>query len=159
MVPSLVNFILAMTMFPEVQRKAQKEIDRVTDTERSPGFLDRGNLPYVESVDKDITHRSPVAPLGMSHLADVDLVYNDHLIPKGAALVPAVWWFCTIPRCTSIQALSTPPGVWSLIRSPTYECGIWLQAQNMYRPLFLGFYYFMTVAYTLAAFNIGKAVD
>lgn len=97
-VPRLTNFILAMIMTPEVQRKAQEEMDCVTGNERLPGFLDRGNLPYIESVVKEIHRWSPIPPFGMPHLADADLVYKDHLIPKGAVLVPAVWWFLYDPE-------------------------------------------------------------
>ena len=39
-----------MVLHPEVQRKAQEEIDRVVGTDRLPQFTDRENLPYLECV-------------------------------------------------------------------------------------------------------------
>ena len=54
-----------MVLHPEVQAKAQEEIDRVVNSGRLPDFDDRPNLPYTEAVYLE-THRwRPVAPTGM----------------------------------------------------------------------------------------------
>ena len=47
---TLLSFMLAMTVYPDVFKKAQAEIDRVVGSERLPQPEDRANLPYVESV-------------------------------------------------------------------------------------------------------------
>lgn len=39
-----------MVKYPEVQKKAQEEIQRVIGSDRLPVYEDRANLPYVESV-------------------------------------------------------------------------------------------------------------
>jgi len=39
---ALTVFIMAMTLYPEVQKKAQAELDHVVGTERLPTFADRG---------------------------------------------------------------------------------------------------------------------
>lgn len=159
-VPSLTNFILAMIMFPEVQRKAQEEIDRVTGTERLPGFLDRGKLPYIAGVVKEINRWSPVAPLGIPHLADGDLLYNDHLIPKGAILVPAVWWFLHDPE-VYLEPNSFNPERYLEPRNEPDPMNV---AFGFGRRICPGRYFsdstiFLTVSQTLAVFNISKAVD
>ncbi|KAG8957805.1 hypothetical protein FRC03_009779 [Tulasnella sp. 419] len=41
--------ILLATAFPEAQRKAQEELDRVIGTDRSPTLDDMPNLPYVKA--------------------------------------------------------------------------------------------------------------
>ena len=53
-----------MTLFPEVQQKAQEEIDRVIGNDRLPGFEDRENLPYIEALVKEVFRFHTVAPLG-----------------------------------------------------------------------------------------------
>jgi hypothetical protein len=43
-------FLLAMTLHPESQAKAQKEIDTIIGNLHLPEFADRGNLPFVEGI-------------------------------------------------------------------------------------------------------------
>lgn len=43
----ILSFILAMTKWPEVQKKAQTEIDNVMGEDRSPVWDDYAKLPYV----------------------------------------------------------------------------------------------------------------
>lgn len=38
---------------PDVQRRAQEEIDRVVGTDRLPSFEDKQDLPYIEAVYKE----------------------------------------------------------------------------------------------------------
>ena len=53
-----------MTLYPEVQVRAQEEIDRVVGHDRLPDFGDRDNLPYVEALLMETLRWHPVAPLG-----------------------------------------------------------------------------------------------
>ena len=43
---ALQVFFLAMAMHPEVQKKAQEELDRVIGRDRMPTVDDEKNLPY-----------------------------------------------------------------------------------------------------------------
>jgi cytochrome P450 len=54
-----------MTLYPEVQRKAQAEIDRVIGNSRLPDYSDQDELPYVDAVLKEVLRWHPVTPLGM----------------------------------------------------------------------------------------------
>jgi cytochrome P450 len=49
---------------PEVQRKAQDEIDAVVGTDRLPTFADRSSLPYVEAVYLETLRYTAPVPLG-----------------------------------------------------------------------------------------------
>ena len=40
------TFVMAMILYPDVQKKAQEEIDRVVGSDRLPDFQDRKSLPY-----------------------------------------------------------------------------------------------------------------
>ena len=53
-----------MTMYPEVQRKAQAEIDQIVGNSRLPDFSDEAALPYVQAVLKEALRWHPVTPLG-----------------------------------------------------------------------------------------------
>lgn len=55
-----------MTLYPEVQERAQAEIDSVVGSEHLPSFEDRPKLPYVEALVKEVLRWNPVGPLGES---------------------------------------------------------------------------------------------
>jgi hypothetical protein len=54
-----------MTLYPEVQRRAQAEMDQNVGHSRLPDFSDEGALPYVEAVLKEVLRWHPVTPLGV----------------------------------------------------------------------------------------------
>lgn len=56
-------FMLAMVLYPEAQKRAQEEIDRVVGRDRLPTFQDEDNLPYVRALVKEIMRWRGVAPL------------------------------------------------------------------------------------------------
>lgn len=90
-VSSLMTFFLAMTLFPEVQIKAQEELDRVIGGSRLPVSADRERLPYIEAIMKE-THRwHPVAPMALPHASTKEDVIRGYRIPKGALLLPNNW--------------------------------------------------------------------
>lgn len=84
-------FFLAMTLYPDVQHKAQEEIDRVVGSDRLPGFQDRENLPYIDAIVKEVLRWHPVAPMGLAHVSTEDDICEGYLIPKGALLLPNIW--------------------------------------------------------------------
>ena len=53
-----------MALHPEVQVKAQAELDRVLGLQRVPSLADRQNLPYIEAIFKETIRLFPGAPLG-----------------------------------------------------------------------------------------------
>ena len=55
---------LAMALYPEVQKKAQAEIDAVIGPDRLPDFQDRPSLPYINAVVKESMRWHLVVPLG-----------------------------------------------------------------------------------------------
>ncbi|KAF9239604.1 cytochrome P450 [Melanogaster broomeanus] len=84
-------FILAMLQNPEVQKRAQAEIDTVVGTDRLPHFDDRPSLPYVEAVFREILRMYPIGPLGIPHATTTDDIYEGHFIPKGSTIVVNIW--------------------------------------------------------------------
>ena len=56
---------MTMALHPEVQRKAQAELDEVVGKERLPDFDDLDSLPYVQAVLKELLRWQPVTPLGI----------------------------------------------------------------------------------------------
>ena len=63
-----MSFFLAMTCFPEVQRKAQAEIDTFVGCDRLPSIADKDILPYVHAIVLEVLRWFPVGPLGKIEL-------------------------------------------------------------------------------------------
>ena len=55
-----------MTLFPDLQTKAQEEIDRVVGNDRLPVLADRDNLPYISALQSEIYRWRPVSSIGSS---------------------------------------------------------------------------------------------
>ena len=90
-VSALATFVLAMVLYPEVQAKAQEEIERVVGTDRLPGIADRPQLAYVDAVYKETLRWHPVAPLAVPHRVTRDDEYGWCTIPAGATIVANIW--------------------------------------------------------------------
>ena len=84
-------FLLLMTAFPDIQKRAQAEIDTVVGRDRVPNFNDYEYLPFVRAVMKEILRWRPVDPLGLPHRSTEDDWYEGHYIPAGSVLIPNVW--------------------------------------------------------------------
>ncbi|KAF5356850.1 hypothetical protein D9756_006808 [Leucocoprinus leucothites] len=84
---ALMSFILAMLIYPEIQRKAQEEVDLVVGTDRLPDFSHRSQLPYLTAVLKEVLRWNPVLPTGVAHVTTVEDVYAGYYIPKGATII------------------------------------------------------------------------
>jgi cytochrome P450 len=63
----VIAFIHAMTKWPEIQKKAQKQIDEVVGEDRTPVWEDYDKLPYVAAIVKEAMRWRPVVPLGFPH--------------------------------------------------------------------------------------------
>uniref|UniRef100_P9WEI7 Cytochrome P450 monooxygenase claR n=1 Tax=Ampulloclitocybe clavipes TaxID=56467 RepID=CLAR_AMPCV len=162
-VASLSAFFLTMVLYPEVQKKAQKEIDTVIGTDRLPTLDDRSRLPYIEAVLKEVLRWHPIGPMGIPHRVTEDDVYNGYLIPKGAIVLPNLWMFAHDPsqyhnadEFKPERYLETDGNVPELdphalaFGFGRRACpGQELADTNM----------FLTIAMSLAVFNISKAVD
>ena len=55
-----------MALYPEIQKKAQEEIDAVVGPHRLPDFEDRPSLPYINAIVKESMRWHLVLPLGKS---------------------------------------------------------------------------------------------
>ncbi|KAF8600017.1 cytochrome P450 [Ceratobasidium sp. AG-I] len=158
-VASFMIFVLAITLNPEVQRKAQAEIDSVIGSDRLPNMSDQDSLPYVNAIIQEVVRWQPVTPLGIPHRSTQDDIYRGYLIPKGSTIIGNIW---AITRDPSVypdpesfnpdrffnQPTPTPP-------APGFGWG---------RRICPGQYIaegslFIAIASVLAAFHISKAKD
>jgi cytochrome P450 len=81
-----------MACFPEVQKKAQDEIDRIVGSGRLPTMADESQLPYIRAMIKETLRWMPTTVTGaVPHAATKDDEYMGHFIPQGAGIMLNVW--------------------------------------------------------------------
>ncbi|KPM43144.1 O-methylsterigmatocystin oxidoreductase [Neonectria ditissima] len=159
-VSTMSSFVLAMLLFPEVQQSAQSEIDRIVGVDRLPGFKDREALPYVNALIKETLRWLPVVPIGTTHVAEEEIIYSGYRIPRGAYLLPSIWWLLHDP-----ETYPSPD---------SFDPERFLEPRNEPDPANHAFGYgrricpgrhladdnlFLTIARLLATFDITRAVD
>jgi cytochrome P450 len=106
----MTTFFLMMTVYPDVQRRAQAEIDRVVGKDRLTTIEDQKALPFTMAVIKEVLRFAPVVPTGTEHISTRspvflpmfksaglphrvtrDDVYQGFRIPKGATVIANIW--------------------------------------------------------------------
>jgi len=96
-----------MALYPEVQKKAQMEIDAVVGNNRLPDFSDMNALPYTNAIVKEAMRWQPVTPLGrlskllsnlqllivltVVHMCTANDEYDGYFIPKGTIVMGNTW--------------------------------------------------------------------
>ncbi|KAK7461271.1 hypothetical protein VKT23_008447 [Stygiomarasmius scandens] len=88
---TVLVFMMAMALHPEIQSKAQAEIDRVVGTSRMPTVNNKENLKYVDAVIKEVMRWHPVLPLSIARRTAEADVYEGYFIPEGTIVIPNVW--------------------------------------------------------------------
>ena len=107
-----------MALYPEAQRKAHEELDRVVGVKQMPGMEHFTQLPYLRGILKEtlrckkvgtqkISLTQPGMPTAIAgaipHRARATDEFEGHIIPAGATIVLAVW------ACNNDAALFEDP--------------------------------------------------
>ncbi|TFK21463.1 cytochrome P450 [Coprinopsis marcescibilis] len=157
------TFFLAMVCYPQVQRRAQEELDRVLGG-RLPEVKDEPDLPYISAMVKEVLRWRPATPIGIPHLSTSDDIFKGYFIPKGTIVIPNVWAMLHNPEVYPNPDEFNPDrylkdGAFDpLVRDPgTMAFGFGRRtcagahiAESML---------FLTIASVLSAFSISKPVD
>ncbi|CAE6528036.1 unnamed protein product [Rhizoctonia solani] len=88
---ALLNFIAAMTLYPDVQEKAQRELDTVLGSGVFPAISDRDRLPYINNLVLELLRWRPVLPIAIPHVCYEDDVYRGYDFVKGDIIIGNVW--------------------------------------------------------------------
>ena len=84
-------FTALIPAHPEIQKRAQEELDRVVGRSRLPTLEDGKNLPYCHAIIKEVERCHNPFWLGTPHTAMEDFVYNSKIIPKVTVVVLNTW--------------------------------------------------------------------
>ena len=89
----LLEWILArMVLHPEIQAKAQFEIDSVVGTSGFVSDSDLPNLPYLHAIVKETLRMHLPGPLlSWARIAIHDTNIGDHFIPAGSTAMVNMW--------------------------------------------------------------------
>ena len=118
-----------MTLYPDVVRLAQQELDEVLCRERLPDPPDKPRLPYISAITKEVLRWGPPTPLGTALPCDVlfcvnyaelasgsahqvaeDDVYRGFFIPAGATVIENIWYVIRVPEAHSCNRLNDGKG-------------------------------------------------
>jgi cytochrome P450 len=95
-----------MSLHPDVQSKARKELDEIVGADRLPTFKDRESLKYVEAVMSEVfrcvgvrsrnlilifQRWAPPIPSGVPHESTEDDIHDGLFIPKGSVIWQNIW--------------------------------------------------------------------
>ncbi|CUA73057.1 Cytochrome P450 2J6 [Rhizoctonia solani] len=95
---ALVNFVAAMVLYPDVQEKAQLELDTVLGSGTMPTISDRDRLPYINNMILELYRWRPVLPIAIPHVCYEDDVYKGYDIVKGDVVIGNIWAMCRDQR-------------------------------------------------------------
>ncbi|KAL3477054.1 cytochrome P450 [Aspergillus californicus] len=158
-VSAISSFYLAMTLYPDVQQRAQEEIDRVVGRNRLPGYDDRDNLPYTDALVKETLRWHAITPMGVAHSSMDDDVCDGYHIPRGSIIMPNIWAFCHDPKDYK-DAMSFKPERFlgeNPERDP-YSFIFGFGRRICPGRILADSSIYLTISMSLAAFNIGKPV-
>ncbi|EOA87444.1 uncharacterized protein SETTUDRAFT_88393, partial [Exserohilum turcica Et28A] len=162
-VSAIMTFFMAMAVFPDIQKKAQEELDHVIGGDRLPVTSDKANLPYIETVVKEAHRWHPVVPMGVPHCCMEEDSISGYRIPKGAIVIPNIWWFTHDPAVypdpmafnpdryftTPTHTAEPDPRNWTFGYGRRVCPGRYIADNAL----------FTTIAQSLAVFNIEKLVE
>ncbi|KAL1742787.1 cytochrome P450 [Schizophyllum fasciatum] len=80
-----------MCLHPEVQDRAQAEIDKVVGSDRLPLVSDMDACPYVWACCLEALRWHVVLPLAVPHSTTEDMFHDGYLIPKGSIVLSNLW--------------------------------------------------------------------
>lgn len=86
-------------LYPNIQAKAQEELDRVVGRKRLPDFSDEEDLPYIRAICFELLRWNPITPIGVPHRNIEEDEYRGMLIPMGSSVITNIWCVMISIKC------------------------------------------------------------
>ncbi|KAK9406798.1 Cyp2c11: Cytochrome protein, partial [Crotalus adamanteus] len=88
-VSSIISFgLILLARFPDIQAKAQEEIDEVVGANRTPSIEDRMKLFYTNALVHEILRFQQISNEIFPHMTTKDVNFRGHFIPQGTTVLP-----------------------------------------------------------------------
>lgn len=81
---------LVFLLYPEIQVKAQAELDAVIGRAQLPNFDDRSRLPYIDTILLEALRWNPFAPTVMRYQIYADVYFGSTLLLHLRLLCPSM---------------------------------------------------------------------
>ncbi|XP_062422171.1 steroid 17-alpha-hydroxylase/17,20 lyase isoform X2 [Pungitius pungitius] len=105
---TLLWILVYLLHHPEVQQRAQEELDEQVGGERAVSMSDRSRLPYLDCVINEGMRIRPVSPVLIPHSAMTDSSIGGHPVPRGTRVLVNMWAIHHDPRHWSRPDLFHP---------------------------------------------------
>ncbi|KAK0439110.1 cytochrome P450 [Armillaria borealis] len=150
-VAAVYAFFKAMLLFPDVQTKAQAEIDAIVGIDRLPRSDDRERLPYLNALVLEVSRWHTVAPLG-------EMKWNLYFIPKGTLILANIWKMLHDPAVYK-QPFDFNPDRFIRTKDTEPEADPYEVAFGFGRRMLADSSIFIVCAMVLATFHISKSSE
>jgi cytochrome P450 len=80
-----------MVIYPDIQKKAQDEIDKIVGSNRLPSFADKSSMPYVSCIVWECLRWNAAVPIPTPRTVTEDDEYDGYRIPQGSTILPNIW--------------------------------------------------------------------
>ncbi|XP_028634623.1 cytochrome P450 2J5 isoform X2 [Grammomys surdaster] len=106
--------LLYMTVYPEIQKNVQAEIDRVIGHKRQVSLSDRESMPYTNAVIHEVQRMGNIIPLNVAREVAVDTKFDGFHLPKEREVVLENNWldlscsFSSLPLCKNSPSSLQP---------------------------------------------------
>ncbi|KAI0352615.1 CyP450 monooxygenase [Trametes cingulata] len=155
---------VALALHPDVQKKAQNELDTVVGPSRLPDHSDVDQLVYVNALVKEALRWHVVVPLSIPHRTVRNDEFHGYLVPAGTTVMANVWSILHDPEVYDDPDVFRPE---RFIRDSKLDDAIRDPASFVFgfgRRICPGRYFaqtslFITIASMLHVFEIGLPVN
>ena len=109
-----------MAKHPDLQHKAQAELDTYIGSRRLLNFGDFEDLVYIRAIDLETLRWGTSVPLGLPHRVMCDDEYHGYFIPKGTVILLVSKLSVQYVALYLFQRFSRTPGTCNLIHCKNF---------------------------------------
>ncbi|KZT12005.1 cytochrome P450 [Laetiporus sulphureus 93-53] len=154
----ITAFFLIVTCYPDIQKKAQAEIDKVIGRARLPVMTDESNLPYIGCLIKELHRFNPIVPL-IPHSLHEDDEYCGFRIPKDSWVMANSWSIMHDTTMYPEDERFNPERFMGNVQTDPQEFSFGFGRRRCPGINFAKSSIFLSIAQTLAVFDILKPLD